>query len=63
MTLPDGNVITPTGKAFDVKFGQTTKRDGDRLIVISAFWEPLFRQKQLGLAQYEGSRPARGARI
>ena len=39
MTLPDGNVIAPTGKAFDLEFGQTTKWDGDRLIVISAFWD------------------------
>ena len=27
MTLPDGNVIAPTGKAFDLEFGQTTKWD------------------------------------
>src|SRR6476620_5915935 len=25
MTLPDGTVIPPTGKAFDLEFGQTTK--------------------------------------
>src|SRR3984885_6160223 len=36
MTLHDGTVIPPTGKAFDVEFGQTTKWDGDQLIVISA---------------------------
>ena len=51
MTLPDGTVIRPTGKAFDVEFGQTTKWDGDRLIVISAFWDAAVRAKQLGLAQ------------
>jgi ketosteroid isomerase-like protein len=51
MTLPDGNVIPPTGKAFDVEFGQTTKWDGDRLIVISAFWDAALQAKQLGLAQ------------
>ncbi len=28
MTLPDGNVIAPTGKAFDVDFAQTAKWDG-----------------------------------
>ena len=39
MTLPDGTVIAPTGKAFDVEFGQTSKWDGDQLIVISAFWD------------------------
>ena len=32
MTLPDGTVIAPTGKAFDLEFGQTTKWDGERLI-------------------------------
>ena len=51
MTLPDGSVIPPTGKAFDVEFGQTTKWDGDRLIVISAFWDPALQAQQLGLAQ------------
>ncbi|MGZ4332391.1 MAG: ester cyclase [Solirubrobacteraceae bacterium] len=51
MTLPDGNMIPPTGKAFDVEFGQTTKWDGDRLIVISAFWDAALQAKQLGLVQ------------
>ena len=50
MTLPDGNVIAPTGKAFDLEFGQTTKWDGDRLIWISAFWDSALQAKQLGLA-------------
>jgi ketosteroid isomerase-like protein len=51
MTLPDGNVIPPTAKAFDVEFGQTSKWDGDRLIVISAFWDAALQARQLGLAQ------------
>jgi SnoaL-like polyketide cyclase len=50
MSLPDGRVIAPTGKAFDVEFGQTTKWQGDRLIVISAFWDSALQAKQLGLA-------------
>ena len=50
MTLPDGTVIPPTGKAFDVEFGQTSKWDGDRLIVISAFWDAALQAQQLGLA-------------
>jgi hypothetical protein len=50
MTLPDGNVIAPTGKAFDLEFGQTTKWEGDRLIIISAFWDAALQQQQLGLA-------------
>ncbi len=49
MTLPDGTVIPPTGKAFDVEFGQTSKWDGDRLIVISAFWDAAAQRRQLGL--------------
>jgi hypothetical protein len=28
MTLPDGNVIPPTGKAFDLEFAQTSQWDG-----------------------------------
>ena len=50
MTLPDGTVIAPTGRAFDLEFGQTTKWDGDRLIVISAFWNAAVQARQLGLA-------------
>ena len=49
MTLPDGTVIPPTGKAFDVEFAQTSKWDGDELIVISAFWDTALQAKQLGL--------------
>jgi hypothetical protein len=50
MTLPDGTVIPPTGKAFDVEFGQTTKWDGDQLIVISAFFDAAVQRQQIGLA-------------
>jgi hypothetical protein len=50
MVLPDGKVIAPTGKAFDLEFGQTTKWDGDRLIIISPFWDANLQAKQLGLA-------------
>ena len=50
MTLPDGTVIPPTGKAFDLEFGQTSRWDGDRLIVISAFWDSALQARQLGLA-------------
>jgi SnoaL-like polyketide cyclase len=51
MTLPDGNVVPPTGKAFDVEFAQTSKWDGNLLIVISAFWDAALQAKQLGLGQ------------
>jgi len=49
MILPDGKVIASTGKAFDVEFGQTTKWDGDQLIVISAFWDAALLARQIGL--------------
>ena len=51
MTLPDGTVIPPTGKAFDLEFAQTSKWYGDRLIVISAFWNAVLQAQQLGTAQ------------
>jgi ketosteroid isomerase-like protein len=50
MVLPNGKRIAPTGKAFDVEIGQTTKWDGDRLIIISALWDAALQAKQLGLA-------------
>jgi SnoaL-like polyketide cyclase len=50
MILPDGNVIAPTGKAFDVEFVQTVKWDGDRLIQISASWDAALQARQIGLA-------------
>src|SRR6266542_374959 len=55
MTLPDRNVIPPTGKAFDLEFAQTSKWDSDQLIVISAFWEAALQAKQLGLPQKHGT--------
>ena len=50
MTLPDGNVIPPTGKAFDLEFAQTSKWAGDQLMVISAFWDSAVQRQQIGLA-------------
>jgi len=50
LALPDGTVIPPTGKAFDVEFAQTTKWVGDQLIVISAFWDDALQRRQIGLS-------------
>ena len=50
MVLPDGKVIAPTGKAFDVEFAQTTKWDGDLLIEIAAFWNAALQAQQVGHA-------------
>jgi ketosteroid isomerase-like protein len=49
MVLPDGTVIPPTGKTFELDFGQTSKWDGDRLVEISAFWDSALQAQQLGL--------------
>lgn len=50
MTLPDGKVIAPTGKPFDVEFGQTTKWQGDRIVIIAAFWDAGAVARQIGIA-------------
>jgi ketosteroid isomerase-like protein len=50
MTLPDGNVIAPTGKAFDVEFVQTVRWDGDEIVEIAAFWDSALQAQQVGLA-------------
>jgi hypothetical protein len=49
MTLPNGKIIAPTGKAFNMEFAQTTKWDGDQLVIISAFWDTSQQAKQIGL--------------
>jgi len=51
MVLPDGAPVAPTGKAFDQEFGQTTKWNGDRIIIIAAFWDAALLAKQIGLGQ------------
>ena len=51
MTLPDGKVIAPTGKAFEVEFVQTIKWDGDQIIEIAAFWNAAQQAQQIGLAK------------
>jgi len=35
----------------NMEFGQTTKWDGDRLIIISAFWDGALQAKQIGLSR------------
>jgi hypothetical protein len=50
-TQPDGTVVPPTGKAFDLEFGQTSKWEGEQLIVISAFWDAALMANQIGLSQ------------
>ena len=50
LTLPDGSVIPPTGKAFDLDFTTTAKWDGDRLIEEYVFWDSALQAQQVGLA-------------
>ena len=51
MSLPDGTVIAPTGKAFDAEFVQTVKWDGDQVTEIAAFWDAALQARQIGLAR------------
>ena len=51
LVQPDGKVIAPTGKAFDLEFGQTVKWDGDLLIEISAFWDAGLVARQIGVGR------------
>ena len=50
MTLPNGKVIAPTGKAFDLDFSTTARWEGDELIEEYVFLDPALRAKQIGLA-------------
>ena len=48
MVLPNGKVIPPTGKAFDVEFGHTTKWDGICLSRVPPSGTPLCRRSRSG---------------
>jgi SnoaL-like polyketide cyclase len=50
MILPDGKVIAPTGKSFDLDFATTAKWEGDLLLEEFVFVRPALRAKQVGLA-------------
>ena len=49
MVLPDGNVIAPTGKAFDLNFATTAKWDRDLLREEYVFWDSALQAQQIGL--------------
>lgn len=50
MQLPDGSVVPPTGKAFDLDFATTARWDGDALIEEYVFWDSALQAQQIGLA-------------
>src|SRR5438067_13886513 len=56
MRLPDGNVVAPTGKAFDVEFAQTSKWEGASWSTSSASTETASRRSKLDLARKKGTR-------
>jgi hypothetical protein len=50
MILPDGKVIAPTGKAFDLTFATTARWHGDLLIEEFVFMDSALQAQQIGLA-------------
>jgi hypothetical protein len=50
MILPDGKVIAPTGKSFDLDFATTAKWEGDLLLEEFVFVDPALRAQQIGIA-------------
>lgn len=49
MHLPDGTVIAPTGKAFDLDFATTARWDGDQLVEEFVLWDSALQARQIGL--------------
>lgn len=50
MVAPDGHLIPPTGKAFDLAFATTARWHGDLLIEEHVFWDSALQAQQLGLS-------------
>ena len=50
MILPDGKVIAPIGKSFDLDFSTTAKWEGDQLLEEYVFLDPALRANQISLA-------------
>ncbi|MGA8442782.1 MAG: hypothetical protein WB762_23525 [Candidatus Sulfotelmatobacter sp.] len=47
--LPDGKVIAPTGKGFDVTFATTAKEQGDLLLEEYVFGDLALQAQQIGV--------------
>lgn len=50
MVLPDGTVISGTGKAFDLDFSTTARWGGDLLVEEFVSWDSALQAQQIGLA-------------
>jgi ketosteroid isomerase-like protein len=49
LVLPDGRIVPPTGRSFDVEFGQTVRWVGEQVVEIAAFWDSALQARQIGL--------------
>jgi SnoaL-like polyketide cyclase len=49
MTLPNGEVVAATGKAFDLTFATTAKWEGDLLLEEFVSWDSALQAQQIGL--------------
>lgn len=50
MTLSNGKVVAPTGKAFDLDCSTTARREAGELIEECVFLDPALRAQHIGLA-------------
>ena len=50
MTLPDGTVVSGTGKSFELDFATTARWEGDLLIEEYVFWDSALMTQQIGLS-------------
>jgi hypothetical protein len=48
MILPDGKVVAPTGKSFDLDFATTAKWEGGLLLEEFVFVDPLYERSRSG---------------
>jgi SnoaL-like polyketide cyclase len=50
MNSPDGTVIAPTGKSFDLDFATTARWDDELLVEEYVSWDSALQAQQIGLA-------------
>ncbi len=50
MPAPDGTVIAPTGKSFDLDFATTARWEGELMVEEFVFWDSALQAQQIGLA-------------
>ncbi len=50
MITPDGHVIAPTGKSFDLDFATTARWHEDVMVEEFVFWDSALQAQQIGLA-------------